>query len=239
MPFEDESRILVPVDVSAAEHPDSGIVSLLRPTHVVLLGYYPVPDQSAPAMVKSESGAEAEERLATIAAEFEDGGAAVEEVLVFTHDRQDSINRVAEEHECDAVLTAGRAGDIERILVPLRGETNLERIVTLVAALERTGDERVTLFHTVSTDDDSGTGEFLLRGAADRLREEGIDADRIDWELDESGDPEGSIVAAAPAYDLVVLGETEPSLRQRILGEVPGRIVDAIDVPALIVRDLQ
>ncbi|PSO55661.1 MAG: hypothetical protein BRC31_00410, partial [Actinobacteria bacterium QS_5_72_10] len=48
----------------------------------------------------------------------------VDGVLVFTEDRQDTIDRVADQHGCDAVLLPGEAGTVERILVPLRGDVN-------------------------------------------------------------------------------------------------------------------
>lgn len=239
MPFSDELRILIPVDVSGTEQPDPGLDPLFAPTHVVLLGYVPVPDQATPAQIKAESEPDAQARLDEVAAALESGGAEVETVLVFTHDRGDTIDRVAEEHACDAVLTTGHAESVDTVLVPLRGESNLDRIVTLVAALERSGDEQVTVFHAIESDADPTQGEFLVRGAADRLHEEGIDRERIDWEVTASDDPETSIVDASAGYDLVVMGETKPTLAQRILGDVPSRVVDAITGPVLVVRNVE
>jgi nucleotide-binding universal stress UspA family protein len=76
-------------------------------------------------------------------------------------------------------------------------------------------------------------------GAADRLVEHGVDRDRIDWQLSEEGDPRTDIVERGAEYDLVVLGETEPSLRERIIGDVLSGIVEGIEVPTLIVRDVE
>ncbi len=239
MPSGAELRILVPVDVSGPEQPDLELDALFAPTHVVLLGYVPVPDQATPARIKAESEAEARARLDAVAAAVEAGGAEVETVLVFTHDREDTIDRVAEEHRCDAVLTTGDAESVESILVPLRGESNLDRIVGVVATLERSGDEQVTVLHALDSDADPTEGEFLVRGAVDRLHEEGIDRERVDWEVASSDDPETTIVDAAAGYDLVVIGETKPTLTQRILGDVPSRVVDAITGPVLVVRNVE
>lgn len=40
----------------------------------------------------------------------------------------------------------------------------------------------------------------------------------------------------AGAYDLVVLGETEPSVREMVSGTVSERIVTSTDVPVIFVR---
>lgn len=238
MPLTGDSTILVPVDVSGSEPPDGAILDLLRPVNVVVLGYYPVPKQTAPAHLKEDHESDAAARLAEISADFDSTEHEVEDVLVFTKDRQDTIDRIADQHNCDAVLVPGVASEVERILVPLRGDVNLERIVSLVADLARTSDADVTLFHSVPDGTDPSQGEFILRGAIDRLVEEGVDRERLDWKLAEGGDPKSEIVALADSHDLVILGETEPSLRERIIGTVLTPILDEIKQPAIIVRDI-
>jgi nucleotide-binding universal stress UspA family protein len=238
MPLSGDSTILVPVDVSEEDIPGRGILELLRPVDVVVLGYYPVPAQTAPAQLKADHETEAASRLEAAVARFEGAEHDVEGVLVFTKDRQDTIDRIAEQHDCDAVLVPTADGPVERILVPLRGDVNLARIVSLVADLVRLSDATVTLFHSVAADADPSQGEFMLRGAVDRLAEAGVDRDRLDWELSEGADPESAIVSLAADHDLLVLGETEPSLRDRIIGTVLTPILDAVEVPTIIVRDL-
>ncbi|MEF8824966.1 MAG: universal stress protein [Halapricum sp.] len=238
MPLNGDSTILVPVDVSVPEPPDREIIRFLTPVNIVVLGYYPVPAQTAPAQLKEDHGSEAAERLERIADTF---GAAEHEaahVLVFTKDRRDSIDRIANQYDCDAVVVPGSAESIDRILVPLRGDVNLERIVALVGDLVQASDATVTLFHSVPEGTDPSQGEFILRGAADRLSETGVDRDRIDWQLAEGGDPEREIIAFTAEYDLLILGESEPSLRDRILGAVVTPIIEGIDKPAIIVRDV-
>lgn len=237
MPLTDDSTILVPVDVSDVDPPESGIFEHLRPVDIVVLGYYMVPKQTAPAHLKEDHEAEAAARLEEVVARFDDTDHEVESVLVFTKDQQDSVDRVAEQHDCDAVLITGETRPIERILVPLRGDVNLDRIVSLVADLERTSGASITLFHSVAADADSSRGEFILRGVVDRLADEGIDRDRLHWELSERGNPQAAIVDLADEYDLVILGETKPSLRDRIVGTTLSSIFDSIDVPAIVVRD--
>lgn len=239
MPLTDGSTILVPVDVSNAEPPDQVILDLLKPVNLVVLGYYPVPKQTAPAHLKDDHEAEAAERLKNIVSRFSSGDHEVEEVLVFTKDRQETIDRIAEQHNCDAVFVLGETDTIDRILVPLRGDVNLERIVSLVGELVRVSDATVTLFHSVPEGTDPSQGEFILRGAADRLAEDGVDRDRIDWQLSEGGSPKREIIDLVADYDFVVLGEAEPSLRDRIFGAVLTPILEEINKPAIIVRDIE
>lgn len=235
MPPIDELAILVPVDISETETPPLDIIDLLGPSNVVLLGYFPVPDQAAPALIKDEYEAEAEERLLELA----EGRPDLREVLVFTHDREASIDRIAAEYDCDAVLTTGEISEISSVLVPLRGDTNLDRIISVTANLLRASGATATLFHSVAEDADESYGEFLLQGATDRLVELGVDEDRVDWQLTDSGDPQRDIIDRGADYDLIVFGESEPSLRDRIIGELLTPIVDEIDRPALIVRDTE
>jgi nucleotide-binding universal stress UspA family protein len=239
MTLGDGATILVPVDVTASDRPARPLVDLCRLVDVVLLGYYPVPDQLAPAQLKQDHESDAAATLQEIADRFRASEIDVTDVLVFTHDREDTVDRVANEHDCDAVLVLSETEHVEQVLAPIRGDTNLERIVSLLGTLMQTSDASATFFHSMAEDSDPSHGEFLVRGAADRLAEAGIDRDRIDWQLSEEESPHDEIVELGRTYDLLVLGETRPSLRDRILGAVPTRIVDEVDRPAFIVRNVE
>lgn len=235
MPPISELTILIPVDISDPEPPSLDILDLLQPFDVILLGYFPVPDQAEPALIKHEYEAEAEDRLDRIAA----GRPDLTELLVFTHDRETTIDRVADQYDCDAVLTAGDTDRIDRILAPIRGEANIERIVSVLAELLDGSRATATFFHSIDGEADREQAEILLRGAVERVAELGIEADRIEWQVGGDDDPDRDIVSMGADYDLIVLGETEPSLRERIIGDVLSRIIDEVDVPALIVRDVE
>jgi hypothetical protein len=239
MPLTGESSVLVPVDVSTTALPAQVLFDLLRPINVVVLGYYPVPKQTAPAHLKRDHEEAAAARLRRVVDQFRSADHEVEGVLVFTKDRRDTIDRVADRHDCDAVFVPGEADAVERILVPLRGAVNLDRIVSLVAGLTRATDADVTLFHSVTDEDDPDRGESVLRSAVDRLVERGVDRDRVDRRLSTAGAPREEIVAMAADYDLLVLGETDPSLRDRIFGGLLTPIVADVDRPAVVVRDVE
>lgn len=233
-----DSTILISIDVSTNSQPAQSIVDLCRSVDVVLIGYYPDQDGTTPTQGRQDRESEATSAVKEIADTFRDDGVDIAETLAFTYYRQDSIDYAAKKYGCDAVLTLGEAECIERILVPIRGDTNLERIIGLLGAAMRGSDASATFFHCIMENSDPTHGEFLVRGAADRLSQAGIDRDRIDWQLSNDDSPEEEIIRLGEKHDLLVLGETEPSLRDRIFGSVPTRIVDEVDTPAFVVRDI-
>jgi nucleotide-binding universal stress UspA family protein len=235
MPPIGELTILLPVDISEPDPPTLDVLSVLRPYEFILLGYFPVPDQATPALIKQEHGADAAARLDTIAQGYPD----VTDVLVFTHDREATIDRVADEYDCDAVLTAGDTDHINRILVPIRGDANIDRIVSVTTELLRKSSATATLIHSISDSGASSQAESLLRGTVEKVTDAGIATDRVNWQIERGDDPHQTIVSLADEYDIIVLGETEPSLRERIIGDTLSRIIDEIDIPALIVRDVE
>jgi nucleotide-binding universal stress UspA family protein len=68
------------------------------------------------------------------------------------------------------------------------------------------------------------------------MRDHGLDPSLLDLSTLAADDPADAIVDQAEAYDLVVLGETEPSVREILFGTVPEQIVTTTDVPVIVVR---
>jgi len=231
--------ILVPIDASDVGDPSSALVDLLKPHQLVILGYYPVPDQTATEQARAQFGEEATAAIDAIADRFAERGAEAESVVVFTHDRSKTIDNVAAEYHVDAVLTPGHVGDtLDDILVPLRGGDNLDRILGFVGVLLRESDATATVFNVADSADAASRGELLVRGACDRLEtDEGIDRARLEWRQERASSTANAIVGASADYDLLIVGESKPSLTQRILGDVTNTVIDKSPDPLLIVRD--
>lgn len=233
-----EPTVLVPVDASDPEAPSQALVDVLSPHQLVVLGHYPVKDQAATSQIRAQFGEEATEATEAIANRFVEQGGDAEPVVVFTHDRSKTIDKIAAEHGVDAVLTAGTVGDfLDRILVPLRGDDNLERILGFVGVLLRESDATATMLNVAEGEEASSRGELLVRGACDRLEDEGVDPARLGWREERSGSPVDAIGEAAVDYDILVVGETEPSLADRVLGDVTNRLIDGSSDPLLVVRN--
>jgi len=230
--------LLWPTDAADPTGPPAGLLDLLAGHRLLVLGHYSVPDQTTPEQLRSTHGDEATAAVESVADAVRERGIAVESVVVFTRDRSETVDRVAAERDADAVLTPGTFNEpITRVFVPIRGDENLERIVAFVAGLARETDVEVTLYNTADSEEAVSRTEFLLRGAADRLSESGVDPDRIEWIGEAGDDAVERILAAATEHDLLVIGESEPSIRERIFGNAAGRIVDTANQPVAVVRD--
>jgi nucleotide-binding universal stress UspA family protein len=230
--------VLVPIDASSGDAPTTELLSFLSPTKVVLLGWYPVPDQTGSSHMQAEFGDEAVAFIQSVADDLPDE-MDVETTVVFTRDREQTVDRIADEYNCDVVLIPEDVTRIERIFVPIRSDVNLPRILPIVSVLMETEDTSCTLFHVAPEDgEDPGTGEVLLRGAADELQDFGVAPESVTTTHVVSNDTVEEIVDAAQNHDLIVMGETEPSLLDRILGDIPTQIIEHSNRPVLVVRDV-
>jgi nucleotide-binding universal stress UspA family protein len=230
-------RILVPFELPDADEVPSALIDTLATMEVVLLGHYNLPEQTPPSVARDQFADDAQAELNDIAQRFEDIGVSVTTRLVFGKAREKTINRVAPEEDCDVILTPGDADAIAEVLVPLRGEANFDRILSFVGELLTATGASVTLFHT-GEESDRLPGKKILADATDRLVEAGVEPDRISQQLSAADDVERSIVGLGDTFDLLVLGETEPSLRDRIFGSRPAQVTAGTDDPAFVVRNV-
>jgi nucleotide-binding universal stress UspA family protein len=230
-------RVLVPFELPDATPVSPVLVETLAAMEAVVLGHYGLPEQTPPTAARDQFEADALAELDALAGPFRDAGVPVTTRLVFGKTRAKTVDRAAVEEDCDVVLTPGRAEAVDSVFVPLRGETNFDRILSFVAELLAATDASVTLFHA-GDESDRLPGEEILADATDRLVAAGVDPDRIDRRLSD-GDAGRSIVDLGAAHDLLVLGETEPSLRERILGTVPAQVTADTDDPAFVVRRVE
>lgn len=238
MAEEPSPVVLVPVDVSSEEQPDPDLLALLGPAKVVLVGWYPVPDQVALEQARDEHEADAVDRIEAIA-ETLPADTDFETLVVFTRDRAETVDRVADDYGASVVVVPDEVRVIERVLVPIRGDVNLDRILSVVAALLEASEASITLFHAApAAETDPSVGRALVDGAADRLVEAGVDRDRIDTAAVESDAPTDDIIDAGRNHDVLIVGESEPSLVEHILGDTLSKIISRAGRPVLIVRNV-
>lgn len=231
------SSILVDLELPEPAPLPSALVRVLSSLRVVLLGWFSVPEQTSPAQARDQFGAEAENMLDAAARRFEEAGAEVTTRLVFTGDELDTISRVSVEESCDAVLIPGPVEQLRRVLVPLRGIQNVREIAPFVADLCQDGTARVTLLHVLEGDETTAASrEDVLEPAAEMMRSAGIKADLLELNSVAADSPADAIVEWAGEHDLAVLGETKPSVREVLFGTMPEQIVEAVNVPIIVVR---
>lgn len=225
-------------DVSGSSRISPPIVKTLAPADIVLLGYWPVPDQSSPQQLRDQFGDEARQSLGVVKQHLEDQRFEITTELQFTKNRDQLIDRVANSHDCTSVLFPGtvRSTPPESILVLLKSDSDLDRIARTLATLFRDSSVDILLFHAVERGDDVEATEDVFREVTDNLETRGIHPDRIHWEQSDRGSRADSIVSEVAEHDLVVLGESEPSVRERIFGPVQSAIADRTERPSLTIR---
>jgi len=232
----DRPSILVPVRVLEGESIPGGVPKLLADAHVVLLGYHVLPEQTAPGQARLQFEERANRRLAEFEDLFEGAGATVETRLVFTHDGQQTIDRTIREQGCVAVLAPNATGDVEDVLVAVRGTVGADRLTRVVAGVFGDRGVTVTLYHVTGqgkTDEDAQT---LLDGLRGRLVELGVDPDHLATRVERDGNVQDAIVAAAGEYDAVVMGESDPSLATYVFGLPADKVAERFLGPVLVVQ---
>ncbi|WP_290811153.1 universal stress protein [Halovivax sp.] len=228
-------RVLVPVDVRDGEELSPAIVDAFASISIVLLGYVSIPDQTGPEQARDRFGDAAREELERHRGAFADAGADVTTRLAFTRDRFETFERAAVELECEAVLVVADAPRLDRFLVAVRGDVATDRIAGLLAAILAETEIRLTLFSAVA-EGDRAEREALLSELAASVEAGGVGPERIDRELVEDDSPTDAIVEAAADHDLVVAGESRPSIRRLIFRDRTRRIARRTAVPTLVVR---
>jgi nucleotide-binding universal stress UspA family protein len=232
----DRPSILVPIRVLEGESVPEGIPRLLANAHVVLLGYHVIPEQTAPGQAKMQFEERANERLDDYEAIFEDAGATVERRLVFTHDGQKTIDRTIAEHECLAVVVPQATGPPEDVLVPIRGTVGADRLARVVAGVFGAMDVSVTLYHVAGDAETDEDAAMLLDGMVDRLVDLGMDEAALETHVERDRKPLPAIRDESEDYDVVVMGETDPSLATFVFGLPADQVADAFLGPVLVVQ---
>ena len=224
------SRALVPVEVLAGESVGAGLADLLSTVDVTVLGYHVLPEQTPPNQAREQFEDRAVAALEDVVAEFRTAGGAADARLVFTHDRERTVDRVAEDVGARASVINGATGEVELLLVPLSGDVAVDRVLRVVEELVGGRDIGVTLFLASESE---VAGDRLER-AATQLREAGIGTTT---ELVIAGQPFEALVDLGPGHDAIVMGESAPSLSGFPLGEESERL--AAVGPVFVVRYLE
>ena len=230
-----DHAVLVPVDVLGGQSVPETIVDAFASVPVVLLGYHVIPDQTTPEQARSNFERRARSELDDLRDVFEAADCDVTTRLVFTHDRFSSFERAAVEFHCDGVLIVNPAPTLERILVAVRGDVTVEHLGRLIAAVFADSPVNVTLLHVATSDAARERGRDLLEEAASTLASHGVDRDRIEVSIVD-GTPTDAIVDAAADHDLLVIGESRPSIRRAIFRDRAERIARRTIDPVLVIR---
>jgi nucleotide-binding universal stress UspA family protein len=224
------TRVLVPVEVLAGGTVSPGLMNLLGTVDVTVLGIHVLPEQTPPDQARAQFEERATSALEDLSQEFESAGGAANHRLVFTHDREQTVTRIADEIDARAFAISGMTGDVERLLVSLSGDVAVDRIVDFVSELVGGRDIGVTLF--LAQQSEVGGSDERLDAAATRLRDTGITVETVIAD----GSPFEALMTEVPGHDAIVMGEAAPSLRSLVFGDEADRVAAASVGPVLVVR---
>jgi nucleotide-binding universal stress UspA family protein len=228
-------KILIPVQVLEGQDLPEHLVEFLAPAEIVILGYHVLPDQTPAEQASLQFEERARAAVEDIAVAFRTAGREVETRVVFTHDRDQTVDRVAAEVGATAVLLPNPTGEIEQVLVAVRGAIDTSRLADLVATLVDAGGQQVTLWGL-----DTGAGDFDVEAAVDRAREtvvaRGVRETRLTMETSETETPVVDTVERSAEFDVVVMGEGEETLLSVLLGDDAERVARGAVAPVLVVR---
>lgn len=227
--------ILVPVEVLEGQTVPESLVAFLAPSDVVVLGYHVLPEQTPAEQASMQFEERAQEAVDDIAHNFREAGRNVETRVAFTHDSDKTLDRVATEMGATAVLLPNPTGEVEKVLVPLRGAVDVDRLADLVATLLIDSDIGVTLWALTSSEDDLEASALLDRAQA-TLEDRGLSMEQVDVESDEVDSPIRAIVERSGEFDVIIMGEGRQTLLTTVLGDTSERIAEGAVAPVLVVR---
>ncbi len=228
--------ILVPIRVFEGESIPEGVPELLANAHVVLLGYHVIPEQTAPGQAQMEFEERGTERLEVLEESLTAAGATVERRLVFTHQAQKTIDRHIYEHDCAAVLVPNATGAIEDVLVPVRGTVGADVLARVVAGLFADTEATITLYHVAETAETDEEPSTVLERLQKRLVDHGIASENISTRVEQGRSPTQAITEAASEFDVVVMGESDPSLTTFVFGMAAEQVAERFLGPVVIVQ---
>lgn len=232
----DRPSVLVPLRVLDGESLPDGVPEFLADTHVVLLGYHVVPEQTPPGQARLQFEERATARLDEFEASLTAAGATVDRRLVFTGDGQQTLDRTIEEHDCLAVLVPSATGPVEDVLVAVRGTVGVDRLARVVAGVFGETDAGITLYHVADANETDADAEVLLDTVTGRLTALGVDDARVSTRVERDRDPIDAIADATAEFDTVVMGETDPSLSTFVFGMPADQIAERFLGPVLVVQ---
>lgn len=228
-------KVLVPVRVMEGQTLPEPLVDFLAPSDVVVLGYHVLPEQTPTEQASMQFEDRAREAVEDIAHAFAEAGRAVETRVAFTHDRDQTVERVAAEVGATAVLLPNPTGAIEDVLVPVRGEIDTDRLADLIATLLGEGEGRITLWGLVTLASDFDA-EAAVADARETLVARGFPGGRIVTETTETETPVYDIVDRSAEFDAIVMGEGGGTLLSALLGDDAERVAEGAVAPVLVVR---
>jgi nucleotide-binding universal stress UspA family protein len=146
-----------------------------------------------------------------------------------------TIDTLIERAPCDLYIErVGQEADgVDSILLPVAGGPHVEPAARIAGAIAARNDARVLVYAVETNDIDATANASAGRDAV-------LDVADVptETEVEPADDVTAAVVEAAAAHDVVVLGTTrQSSLRRKLAGSVPRRVVDRTDATVILGRN--
>jgi nucleotide-binding universal stress UspA family protein len=234
--------LLIPVTFPDPDiHPLTDVyIDALDGFDILLLGYWEHTEDTTSAEARSAHETDAKAVLYEIAARFSHAGAATDIKLHFGPggaEKQALQERVIAETNPDGVLLADHLGSLNNILVPLRDERHIEKIVEFVSEFDTDNIFVVELYHAAQEEGAVESAETMLRRVEDRLLSRGFSESDLEVTVDVVENAEVGIGTKARSHNIVIMGETEQSnAGDHVFSSISDYLTDQTETPVLIVR---
>lgn len=235
--IEQPPGILVPLRIIDGESVPEGLVSLLSGSRVVLLGYHKLPEQTSPSQARLQYEESATKALQDTASLFRDADIEVDPHLVFTHKVDQTIDRIADETDCTAIVLPRPAVGMDNLLIAVRGIVNARRIAAIAGPIAAASDISVTILFVRGEQTTDAHVTEVLNEAETTLQDLGVAAELITTQIETSDRPIRKIADVAVDFDAVVMGESESTLLGRLFGQSSERIADRFLGPVVVVTN--
>lgn len=229
-------RILVLFDLSDPVPVSARMAERLAATEIVVLGHYPVPEQTPNEVAREQFDEEAEEQLADLALPFEDAGATVTYHLSFGKAPYEAVAAVMDEEDCIAEFEPAPRTEVDDVLVPVPQVEEADRLPAFVSLLTADTPQEITLFHVVEEDWTRAEGEDIVAESRERIVDAGIDPSLARTRITEGGRHGEELLRVAGEYDAVIMYAPQPRLADVVLGDLSSRIRDATNRPVVVLR---
>ena len=149
-----------------------------------------------------------------------------------------TVDTLVEQAPCDLyVERVGReANGVDSILLPVAGGPHVETAARVAAAIAVRNDATVVVYSVDAPSD--GDADAFVDAGVDAVRATVDGAVPVERAVTVRADVTAAIVDEASAHDVVVLGTTrQGTLRRKLLGSVPRRVVDRTDRTVILARN--
>lgn len=233
---DDACSFLVSVKLPDPGNVPEKLLGMLKGNRVHLLGSYIISDQASPEQARDEFEEEARETLSEYEKTFGQTGQVVDTRLVFTRDIGETLSRVEDELQYDAILIPADVNTVDRVLVATTGEVDFERIRRCCGAILQGENLKITLMNVAESEEDEEERELTLTGLREKLSDMGVPEDNVHVESSSSGNPSAAIAEVAQDYDFIILAEKEPTIRERLFSDAWELVADEYEGPLFIIR---